>query len=69
MGHSDAWCGEAAAHLGADGSQANGGGGLLVDQGAKTGLGLDDAVGDVHLAADGGQPEHELRARGGQERG
>lgn len=33
-----------------------------MDQGAKTRLGLDNAVGDVHLAANRRQPEDKLRA-------
>lgn len=43
-------------HLG-DGES---GGGLLVHELTETGLALNNAVGHVHLAAEGGQPEHQL---------
>ena len=33
---------------------------LPVDQAPQPGLALDDAVGDPHLAAQGGQEDHEL---------
>lgn len=46
--------------FGLDISQNDGSSSLLVDEGSETRLGLDDAVGDSHLAAKGGQPEDEL---------
>ena len=54
----------ASAHLGADGGERDGGRGLLVHEGTEARLGLDDAIGDVHLTADSGQPQHELRTTG-----
>ena len=57
--------GRGGAHLAADGGERERGGGLLVDERAQARLALDDAVRDVHLAADRGQPHHELPRQGG----
>ena len=43
-----------------DGGDGGAGGGLLVDDLAEAALTLDDAEGDILLAAEGGQPEDEL---------
>lgn len=43
-----------------DFGKCDGGGGLLADQAAEAGLALDDAEGNVLLAAEGGQVEHQL---------
>ena len=52
----------------ADGGERERGGGLLVDERAQARLALDDAVRDVHLAADRGQPHDELPRQGGRAR-
>jgi hypothetical protein len=44
----------------ADLGEGKDGGGLLVHDSAETGLALDDDVRDVHLAAEGGKPDHKL---------
>lgn len=41
-------------------SNGNSGGGLLVDQGTKASLALDNAVGDAHLAAESREPDNQL---------
>ena len=46
--------------LGLDRGDGESGGGLLVDDLAEGGLALDDAVRDVHLAAQSGEPHNEL---------
>lgn len=55
---------EVVAVLRAHRGERNGRRGLLVHEGAKTRLRLDDAIGDVHLAADSRQPHDELHGRG-----
>jgi len=52
--------GELGLVLSADLGQGQNGGGLLVDDGAETGLTLDDGVGDTHLAAESGQEDNQL---------
>jgi len=52
--------GELGLVLGADLSQGQNGGGLLVDDGTETGLALDNGVGDTHLAAESGQEDNQL---------
>ena len=47
-------------HLRVDLREGHGGARLPVDQAPQPGLALDDAVGDPHLAAQGGQEDHEL---------
>lgn len=49
-----------ATHLRADSGEGNHGAGLLVCQLAEAGLVLDDDEGDLHLAAQGGQPHNQL---------
>lgn len=44
----------------ADLGDGNSGGGLLVDELTETGLALDDAEGNIHLAAESGEPDDEL---------
>ncbi len=46
--------------FGLDIGQSDSGGSLLVNKSSETRLGLDDAIGDTHLAAEGGQPEDEF---------
>lgn len=46
--------------LGADLSEGEDSGGLLVDDGAETGLALDNGVGDTHLLAERGEEDDEL---------
>lgn len=46
--------------LGSDILDEGDSGGLLVDKGADGGLGLDNDVGDTHLAAEGGEEDNEL---------
>eukprot|EP00964_Phaeocystis_antarctica_P144619 scaffold110467_cov63-Phaeocystis_antarctica.AAC.5 len=48
------------AHLAADRGQGKRGRGLLVHEGSQARLALDDAIGDVHLAAHRRQPHDEL---------
>lgn len=51
---------EGALILLADSSEGNGGGGLLTDQLSESRLGLDDAVRNTHLHAQGREPDNEL---------
>ena len=46
--------------LGADLLDEGNGGGLLVNKGTNRSLGLDNDVGDTHLAAEGGEEDNEL---------
>jgi hypothetical protein len=43
-----------------DFSEGNGGGSLLVNKSSKTSLALDNAVGDIHLAAESGQVQNKF---------
>lgn len=52
--------GELSLVLGADLGESEDSGRLLVDDGAETGLALDDGVGDTHLLAEGGEENDEL---------
>lgn len=52
--------GELSLVLSADLSESEDSGGLLVDDRAKTGLALDDGVGDTHLLAQGRKEDNEL---------
>lgn len=49
-----------AAYLRVDLCEGDGGAGLPVDEAPQPGLALDDAVGDPHLPAQGGQEDHQL---------
>lgn len=52
--------GSGAAYLRVNLCEGDRGAGLPVDQAAQPGLPLDDAVGDPHLPAQGGQKDHQL---------